>query len=64
MRASDWLVFHLSGHGVADARGMAIARVFDADGRHVATVAQEGLVRSAIRSARSAGSLGRSAVRR
>ena len=45
VRASDWLVFHLSGHGVADARGMAIARVFDASGAHVATVAQEGLVR-------------------
>jgi len=45
MRASDWLVFHLSGHGVANARGMAIARVFDANGAHVATVAQEGLVR-------------------
>jgi acyl-CoA thioesterase-2 len=45
VRASDWLVFQLAGSGVADARGMAIARVFDAQGHHVATVAQEGLVR-------------------
>jgi acyl-CoA thioesterase-2 len=45
VRASDWLVFHLSGLGVADARGMAVARIFDATGAHVATVAQEGLVR-------------------
>jgi acyl-CoA thioesterase-2 len=45
VRASDWLVFHLSGHGVANARGMAIARVFTQSGEHVATVAQEGLVR-------------------
>jgi acyl-CoA thioesterase-2 len=45
VRASEWLLFHLSGHGVANSRGMAIARVFDADGSHVATVAQEGLVR-------------------
>jgi acyl-CoA thioesterase-2 len=45
VRASDWLVFHLSGAGVANARGMAVARVFTADGTHVATVAQEGLVR-------------------
>jgi len=45
VRASDWLVFHLSGHGVANARGMAIARVFTQSGEHVATIAQEGLVR-------------------
>ncbi len=45
VRANEWLLFHLSGHGVANARGMAIARVFDTAGRHVASVAQEGLVR-------------------
>ncbi len=45
VRATDWLLFALSGHGVANARGMAIARVFTQAGEHVATVAQEGLVR-------------------
>lgn len=45
VRATDWLLFALSGHGVANARGMAVARVFDQTGAHVATVAQEGLVR-------------------
>jgi acyl-CoA thioesterase-2 len=45
VRADEWLLFSLSGHGVANARGMAIARVFDRAGVHVASVAQEGLVR-------------------
>jgi acyl-CoA thioesterase-2 len=45
VRANEWLLFALSGHGVANARGMAIARVFDRSGAHVASVAQEGLVR-------------------
>lgn len=43
--ATDWLLFALSGHGVASARGMAVARVFTQSGVHVATIAQEGLVR-------------------
>lgn len=43
--ATDWLLFSLSGHGVANARGMAVARVFTQAGVHVATIAQEGLVR-------------------
>ncbi len=45
VRATEWLLFALSGHGVANARGMAVARVFTESGVHVATVAQEGLVR-------------------
>ena len=45
VRATEWLLFALSGHGVANARGMAVARVFTESGEHVATVAQEGLVR-------------------
>ena len=44
-RATDWLLFDLRGSGVANGRGMAVARVFTADGVHVATVAQEGLGR-------------------
>jgi acyl-CoA thioesterase-2 len=43
--ATEWLLFDVRGHGVANARGMAVARVFDREGLHVATVAQEGLVR-------------------
>jgi acyl-CoA thioesterase-2 len=43
--ATEWLLVDARGHGVANARGMAVARVFDRQGRHVATVAQEGLVR-------------------
>lgn len=45
LRADEWLLVDLRGHGVANARGMAKARVFDRDGVHVASVAQEGLVR-------------------
>jgi len=45
VRVDRWLQFELRGHGVANGRGLAIARVFTADGSHVATVAQEGLVR-------------------
>jgi acyl-CoA thioesterase-2 len=45
VRVDQWLQFELHGHGVANGRGLAIARVFTLDGTHVATVAQEGLVR-------------------
>jgi acyl-CoA thioesterase-2 len=45
VRVDEWLLHDLHGHGVANARGLAMARVFTADGRHVASVAQEGLVR-------------------
>jgi acyl-CoA thioesterase-2 len=45
VRMDDWLLFVLEGHGVANARGLAVVRVFDRVGRHVASVAQEGLIR-------------------
>ena len=45
VRVDQWLSFDLVGHGVGNARGFAQAAVFDAAGVHVATVAQEGLVR-------------------
>jgi acyl-CoA thioesterase-2 len=45
VRADEWLLFSLAGHGVANSRGLGIAQVFDRAGRHVATVAQEGLGR-------------------
>jgi acyl-CoA thioesterase-2 len=45
VRADDWLLYELRGGGVADGRGLAFARVFDRDGVHVASVAQEALAR-------------------
>lgn len=45
VRADEWLLFSVSGHGMANSRGLAVARVFTTDGLHVATVAQEGLGR-------------------
>lgn len=45
VRVDQWLEFDLRGGGVANARGLAMARVFTEDGTHVASVAQEGLVR-------------------
>jgi acyl-CoA thioesterase-2 len=45
VRADDWLLFELRGGGVADARGLGTARIFDRSGRHVASIAQEALAR-------------------
>ena len=45
LRADEWLLYELRGGGVADGRGLAFARVFDGQGVHVASVAQEALVR-------------------
>ena len=45
LRADEWLLYELLGGGVADGRGLAFARVFDRNGVHVASVAQEALVR-------------------
>jgi acyl-CoA thioesterase-2 len=44
-RADAWLLFDARGHGVANSRGLAFARVFDATGSHVMSIAQEGLAR-------------------
>jgi acyl-CoA thioesterase-2 len=44
-RADEWLLFELRGAGVADARGLGTARIFDRNGRHVASIAQEALAR-------------------
>lgn len=46
VRADQWLLFDMSGHGLVNARGMATGSVHSVDGIHLATVAQEGLVRS------------------
>jgi len=45
VRADRWMLFELRGGGVTDARGLGWARVFDADGVHVASLAQEALAR-------------------
>jgi acyl-CoA thioesterase-2 len=45
VRADEWLLFELRGGGVANGRGLGTARVFDRAGSHVASVAQEALVR-------------------
>lgn len=44
-RMDRWHLAVLEGHGVANARGLAVVRIFDRQGRHVASVAQEGLIR-------------------
>jgi len=43
--ANDWLLFDLDGHGILRTRGLATGHVFTAGGQHVATIAQEGLIR-------------------
>jgi acyl-CoA thioesterase-2 len=44
-RADEWLLFDMTGHGVTGMRGLATGLVFRGDGTHVATIAQEGLIR-------------------
>jgi acyl-CoA thioesterase-2 len=45
LRADDWLLIDLTGHGLIGSRGLATGPVFDASGSHVATIAQEALLR-------------------
>jgi len=44
-RSDEWSLLDMSGHGVIASRGLATGLVFEADGTHVATIAQEGLLR-------------------
>lgn len=44
-RVDDWLLLDMTGHGVIGSRGLATGLVFQANGTHVATIAQEGLLR-------------------
>jgi acyl-CoA thioesterase-2 len=46
-RADEWLLYDQTSPSAQGARGLAIGRVFTEDGRLVATVAQEGLIRPA-----------------
>lgn len=41
----DWLLVETRCHGLLNSRGVAMANVFDPEGRHIATYAQEALVR-------------------
>jgi len=45
MRADRWHLHDLSCHSVVGGRGLAIGHIFSEEGMHVATVAQEALVR-------------------
>ena len=44
-RADEWLLYDQVSPSASGARGLALGRVFSRDGRLVATVAQEGLIR-------------------
>ncbi len=45
LRADDWMLLDMTGHGLIGSRGLATGPVFDHAGVHVATIAQEGLLR-------------------
>ncbi len=44
-RADDWLLLDMDGHGIIRTRGLSTGHVFTGDGQHIATIAQEGLIR-------------------
>lgn len=44
-RADDWTLFDMTGHSFVGSRGLATGPVFRSDGTHVATIAQEVVLR-------------------
>jgi acyl-CoA thioesterase-2 len=44
-RADDWILLDMNGHGMIHNRGLVTGMAFHRDGTHVATIAQEGLLR-------------------
>jgi acyl-CoA thioesterase-2 len=44
-RADEWLLYDQVSPSASGGRGLALGRLFSEDGRLVATVAQEGLIR-------------------
>ena len=44
-KADDWLLMDNTCHFVGGARGLSFGHVFDREGRHVASIAQEALLR-------------------
>jgi acyl-CoA thioesterase-2 len=47
-RADDWLLYEQESPSASGGRGLSNGRVFAQDGRHVATVMQEGMIRLAL----------------
>ena len=45
VNANEWLLFDMDGHGILRTRGLTTGHVFSATGDHIATIAQEGLIR-------------------
>ena len=45
VKADDWNLIDMTGHGIVGSRGLATGQVFSRAGSHVATIAQEGLLR-------------------
>jgi acyl-CoA thioesterase-2 len=46
VRADDWLLYETDSPAASAGRALCFGQIWAADGRHVATVAQEGLIRS------------------
>jgi acyl-CoA thioesterase-2 len=46
-RADEWMLYDCQSPSASGARGLAAGRFFSADGEHIATVVQEGLLRGA-----------------
>ncbi len=44
-RADEWLLYAQESAGISDGRGLGLGRFFTRDGRLIATVAQEGMIR-------------------
>jgi acyl-CoA thioesterase II len=55
VRSDQWLLIDVKTESLTGVRGLTIGHVFDVEGRHVATVAQEALVREERGAARAAG---------
>ena len=45
VRVDEWLLYVQESPSAQGARGLATGKIFSRDGRHVATVAQEGMIR-------------------
>lgn len=45
IRADEWILIDADGHGMIRTLGLATGRMFDRNGTHAATIAQEGLLR-------------------
>ena len=58
-RADRWMLIDMTCHSVMGARGLSFGHVFDEDGRHVATIAQEALLRERRRDTDPAGDISR-----